>query len=1274
MKRLFVIIAALLSVYVADAQIKEFFLGKPKAELDATEWADINTSAFYRLDARSNIVAYSDENDIESRNYEQSPFYVSLNGDWKMRLEKGCNSIGENLDAKTFSTEGWNLVSVPDSRWFKNGLPLQMPKITSPSELPSTNNYVATYYKEFNVTKSWSDYDAILRLQARSAYYVWVNNMYVGYAEDSRSISEFDITEFLKYGKTNNIILQVVGVSTGSLLEMNIPSTFAGITGDAAIVLEPKVHVLDYQLKHDYEARSGIGDFGMTINVANKNAKGKYYVEVELWNPAGKAIEKMGKWVVFDKKNEVKCKLEREILQAQPWNENNPTMYTVVVRLRNEAMEVIETIGTRFGFRHVEMQDGVLTLNGKEIALRGVVYNNYMYSNGTQLTREQIKKDLQLMKQNNINAVRTRLLSPAADYLYELCDEYGMYVVCDANLTSFSGMGKAVSTDNEYSDLFVDRVKRMHAHYKNYTSILAWSLGDGAGNGICMEGAYKTLKQLDKERPVIYAGAEFSANTDMIATRSTDIDVMKQCLAKQTTRPMILIGYQAAQGNGFGGLEPMWQLVRNNRRMLGGFMQNWNEVMAYNQESGADVAEGGVVNRSGKMSPVLSELRELYREFDVKVVNVGPDAYEFNITNYSNFSKLSDYQVEYNICSNLKPRIIEGDVNVSLEPGESKNFKLKIPKLTLYSGEDMYIRFTVKQKHATALIPKGTVMSNMSFDVPMYSKARQAMPEYDKVPLTLAAQDRAGLSADQMGVITVQNQNFELQYDLDKAELVSYKVDEREVLKSSVDFNFWREPTDNDIQDKNAYRLWQSLQNLKKEVVAANYRQIDNYNVGIDIMLRYTDQSGSTMMDIKQTIQIIYTGDVIFNNEIVASELVKGLPRVGMQFVANKDMDMAEWYGMQNETYADRKQSGLLGMNSKPVAEMGYDYGNGQENGNRTDSRWAALNNGKQGLFVDMLDSVFDFSVHPDAKGTRVMVDYKAAGIGSATSGSPIGEKYLLKNKKYNFRVHLRSYRCLDNDARDFCLIEYPSMQSGVLPMPVISKNRERFDAPMQITMRTDAAKAEIRYTLDGSVPTEKSMLYRSPITINSSTVVKARTYRKGATTSFTTTQVYNYDYISSIEYSTKPNTPYNYKAESALFDGETGTVNDLSRGWIGFSGSDFSAVLELGKSIELDQVVLRFAHVPDAWVFAPKAVDVYTSEDGKNFDKHFVATIPYDPADQEMNSSQLQTIKVNINQKNVKYVKVVAHNMGKVPKWHKAKGLNAWIMIDEIQLNEMIK
>ncbi|MCF0212510.1 MAG: chitobiase/beta-hexosaminidase C-terminal domain-containing protein, partial [Bacteroidales bacterium] len=279
----------------------------------------------------------------------------------------------------------------------------------------------------------------------------------------------------------------------------------------------------------------------------------------------------------------------------------------------------------------------------------------------------------------------------------------------------------------------------------------------------------------------------------------------------------------------------------------------------------------------------------------------------------------------------------------------------------------------------------------------------------------------------------------------------------------------------------------------------------------------------------------------------------------------------------------------------------------------------------------------------------------------------------VLTRKEYAFRLHLRGYQLSEADPMDFRRLSYPVLESSVLPMPVISQSLERFDRPMMVSLSSSVDKAEIHYTTDGTTPDEKSPLYKKPFSISQSTLVQAKTFKKGYTTSFAASKRFNFDYITENQFERKPSTPYNYNQESLLFDGETGSITDLSQGWLGFK-DDMTALFTLSKTIDLQDVVMHFAHVPDAWAFAPTQVMVYVSSDGQNWSEPIRAKIKYEPGDQSMNTPQLQTIKIAVDKSDVRYVKVVAKSLARIPEWHKAKGLKPWLMIDEVQLNEVIK
>lgn len=1274
-------IFCLLIILSTQAQNK-----KSKEVKTIEEWRDIEVFEQHKLYPHANVIPYAKEKDIESSKYTASPYYVSLNGAWHFHLAQHANSRPD-IVTKGFSGKEWPSVSIPDGKWQTGNKTISTAVIKKTTDIPESSA-VGTYFREYFVPKNWAGYSVYLQLRTASACYIWINQQYVGYSEDSRDYSEFDVSKYLKVGKTNQIVIQVYGTCDGSLLEMGNAKDFNGITGDVFFVLKNDVNVRDYNILAEYNQPTKTGIINLEIDVLNPKKKGQYYLEVELWTPQGKVLEKMGKWVVFDKKSEVSAKLNRELVGVKPWSAEIPTLYTAVIRLRDKDMTPLETVGTRFGFRSIEMKDGKMLVNNVPITLRGMNYAAYHPTTGNP-THEQMRLDLQRMKRNNINAVHTTYYSPCDPYFYELCDEFGFYVFCDANLMPFSDRSKAIATDVDYADLFTVRVQNMYERYKNHPSIIAWSLGRSTDNGACMENAYRTLRQKDMMRPVVFTGAAYADNTDLIFSSNLTADDLKVFAAKKQGRPLVLSSFGSTQGNNFGGLETLWSNIRRQEKLQGGFADNWSTIRYFDQVTGKEKRLGGFIDASNEPLPYLSELKSLYRPFNVELIRYGQDAGEFSVTNWTDFLSLDDYILEYNIFSNLKPRIIEGEVSVDLKPGESKNFKLKVPKLTLYAGEILFIRFTIRQRVETSAVPQGSELGTMEFPIPMREVQKIAMPDYGREPLTVQVENQQ-TSNSQYDNLTITGSSFSICYNLTQAELSSCQLEKTEMLASAPQLCTWRVPTDNDNVDKNGYRLWQNLSpdKIRREVVATNYQVLDPYTVSIDAMLRYTDIQGNVLYDVKQSIAILHSGDILIDNEIVSSEHIKAMPKIGLQVELPRTMDSIKWFGLNNENYSDRYQSGVMGTYKEAVDQMTYTYERPQESGNRMFTQWLATTDGTHGLFVDMLDSTFNFSIAPYSDKQRgsvsdasqlkpsnvntLHIDYKQAGIGSATAGIGLAEENMITQNKFRFRVHLRAYNVNEYNPQDFRRILYPTVESSVLPMPILNKSKERFDGPMQITM-SSVNKAEIRFTTDGTTPTQTSALYKKPITIESSTIVKARAFKKGATPSFTTTHRYNFDYITSATFVHNANTPYNFNMETMLFDGETGDVTDLSRGWLGFSGNDLSVVFMLSKEIELQNVEMNFAHVPDAWAFAPSDVYVCVSSDGVTYSNPIHAKIKYDPSSEEMNAAQLQHISIDVEKDHVRYVRIVAKNIGKIPSWHKAKGLRPWIMVDEVHLNEII-
>lgn len=1254
------------AVFAQDNKLGEY------QKFNATEWSDRDVVEQNMMAPHVNVIPYSKENDIEKLKYAESPYYISLNGQWSVDMSNSYADPTGEFMSKNFSARSWNQYNVPDFHWRKGGKLVKSAPLKKVSDISASGNATTTYFREFEAPKVWGEYDAYLCVQAKSACYVWINREYVGYCEDSRHLAEFSISKYLRCGKVNDIILQVVGSSTGSLMEMNACPTTNGVTDDVFIYLKSPVSVRDFAIESDYDARSGMGSFVVDLDLYNVSRKGKFYVETELWDPQGKQVEKMGKWVVFNKRSEVSTGVDCAIPQAKAWTAENPNRYTMVVRVLDEDMNVVETVGTRFGFRNVAITDGKLFVNNHPITLRGVIYNNY--ATDGHLSHERMSADLKLMKKNNVNAIRTAYGSPIDPYFYELCDEYGFYVVCDANINPFSSQKKVITTDEEFSSMFSARVRNMYERYKNHPSIIAWSLGDGRDNGICIVNAYKELKAMDKSRPVFYAGAGYAENTDVIAIQNAGMDQVRQYLSKPQKRPMVMLSYGSSQGNDFGGMEQLWRQVRENGMVQGGFVNCWNPVNFYDQTREAMCTYEGFVTDNGN-KPYLSELKGLYRPFNVEFVKQSPDDVEFIITNLLDYSNLDDYRVEYAIYSNLKPRIIEGDVTMALNPGEAKNFKLKVPALTLYAGEELFIRFTMRPRKSTNVLSKFDELGVVEFQLPTKSVLKTNYNILDKTPMTISADTLVDESGSKISKIHVGNDVVKVDFDLLQGGITSYTYRGEQMISSLVDLSFWRQPSANDSVDKNALRMWKSasLDNLRREVLDVSYyNKKDKSAVQVDVMLRYSDMSGAPIFDVKQTYAILHSGDVIFDNEVMTSERVTTLPRIGLTLPITSVFDSVDWFGSREECYSDRYQDAHVGNNRKALAKMAPSYGAKREGGNHSEVRYMALENAHNGLYVDMLDTLFNFSLASDQK--HLHVDYKMSGVGAAASGNPLQPENLVKQKTYKFQMHFCGYDPVETAPRDFRQIAYPLVESGLLDMPVLTTDRDRFDAPMHVTMTSNNPKSIIRYTLDGSIPNENSQRYTAPILIDKSTIVKARAFMAGASTSFTAVKRCVYDYVSSATFQNKPNTPYNLNYIYALFDGETGDVGDLSRSWIGFSGNDCVVTLKLSKTIDIDDVCIRFAHVPDAWTFAPQEVKVMVSEDGENFSAPKEGILEIDPTSEDMNAPQLISVTVPVEKDNVRYVRIVAKNIGRVPAWHRAKGLRAWIMTDEIFVNEKVQ
>jgi len=1034
------------------------------------------------LPARANVVAYDDENAIPKLAYRDSPYFLEL-------------------------ADGWQKQQTDSS---------------------------LIYTRQLDVEKVWRDFRVYLNVRGSVAVRVSLNGAVVGLGSDSRHWNEFLLSPHLKYGRQNTLAIETVTQSRDTLLEQYLH--LSGLDGNPYILFKNDPEIADYTLLTDYDAASATGTLTIDARIFNGKKKGRYYLEAEVWHPNGRTLDRMGRWVVFDKTTDATVDLQRSWPGVAPWSAENPALYTLVLRLRDEEMAEEEVVGARFGFRRIEVKEGQLLLNGRAITLKGVTYTNHVF------TRDMMRQTLQDMKAANVNAVRSAPYSQVDPSFYELCDQLGLYVVCDANLHPASSQHHAVATDKDFIPLFERRVENLHGIYKNYTSIIMWSLGDSRDNGICMQAAYRRLKALERQRPVVFSGADYSDNTDLIALSHPSVSDLRQAAAKSSDRPLIMLS--SVKPNNFASLETLWATVESNRQLQGGFVSYWP-----------------------LWADQHSDLKGLYSPFDVRPVRQTPDEAEFAVYNRQDFADFSAYRLEYTIFTNLRPNITAGDLPVGIAAGGADKVKVPIPPVDLQPGEELFVRFDLHRRNASRL-SADNLLGTLVYPLD------KAAPRLDPA-------------------------------DIPNPEAPTVALPHRLLFLGHED---WRVDT-----------------------LGRTHRTPAPNTACDDYMLRFSTAAGEEMCDVRATYTRFPSGDITVDYTLAPTDRLRG-PALRPALRVSHGADSLVWFGLDREVCFQDRHSGILGIHRAAAADL-----------DRRQVRWCAAYRGDRGLFVEVLGMQCD--MHND--GANVT---------------------LIPPASNSLRLHLAPYR--GRDPQLMAGRTFPEMKAGSVDPPVISAPQTRFTAPLTVTLASPA-KGEIRYTLDGTEPTPSSPLYTKPFTITATTTVKARVYAPGLPPSFTATRRFNYDYIVAATFSRKPNTPYNVGTDTILFDGFKGNIGDLTRSWLGFSGDGVTVTLRLGKPIAVDNVLLRFAHAPQMWAFAPADIRLSFSADGTTYSDPLRASVAFDPASHEAEEPRVVELRVPVDRPEVSYVRITLNAIPSIPAWHRAKGLKPWLLMDEIEIIE---
>ncbi|MFD2828508.1 glycoside hydrolase family 2 TIM barrel-domain containing protein [Leeuwenhoekiella polynyae] len=1013
------------------------------AQQNSPEWQDLSVFEVNTLKPQATFYVFDTENEALENDYYNSKNLLLLNGTWKFNLAETPQTRPEDFYKSDYDVSGWDDIKVPGD-WQMQGydFPLYVSagythKINPPF-VDTLYNPVGSYKRSFNLPESWKDKRVVLHFGAvNSAFYVWVNGRKVGYNEDAKTPSEFDITSFVKPGE-NELAVEVYRWSDGTYLEDQDFWRLSGIERDVYLYATPQAYIADVFFKAGLDSTYTAGILGASVSLVNESLSSrKLQLQLKLYD---------GTQEVYTVDQEVRLaasakdtfQFQHLIKQVKAWSAEHPNLYTATLNLAEDWNTLMST-SFKIGFRSVEIKGGKLLVNGKPILLKGVNRHEHDQNTGHVISEESMLQDIRLFKENNINAVRNSHY-PNDSRWYELCDEYGIYMIDEANLETH-GFGyeedKTPANKPKFAAMHHDRLEAMVETNKNHASIIIWSMGNEAGDGPAFIDGYHWIKNRDNSRPVQYERAERGTSfqephTDIIPWMYASLDYIKNnYIGKYPDRPFIWCEYAHSMGNSTGNLQDLWDFVYEQPQMQGGFIWDWVDQGFVKQDStgtdywtyggdygpdryrhDANFVLNGIVNPDRTPHPALAEVKQVYQ--NVKIEARDTEALEFTLKNRFFFTNLDAYTISYDL---LRDGVAISSNNLgSFEVAPQDSIVFKINELQLpEDGHEYFINFIIRTKTASPLLPKDFVVARDQIllkNVPLPNNAFTGSTE--KLDVT-----------DYKDSLTVKTGAVSLSFDLRSGRLKSYSFKGQNYLKEEARLNFWRAPTDNDFGNNYPKRakLWKDashnqrlisfklLSKTRDSVVVESVYQLDTLQAQASSrFLIYADGS------LKVTNSLNYAD----------SEKVAEIPRFGMNFILPKTYDHAKWYGRgPHENYQDRKEAAFVGVYEASVADLYFPYIRPQENGYRTDNRWISLTNDSgAGITIIGLPTV-SFSAHHnyisdfdpgEEKQQRhtidikprdlisLTIDYKQTGVGGDNSwGAKPHEQYQLKPKNYSY-------------------------------------------------------------------------------------------------------------------------------------------------------------------------------------------------------------------------------------------------------------------------------
>lgn len=1031
------------------------------------------------------IWPFATEQQAISNDRSTSPRIQSLNGIWKFKWLKSPRLVPAEFSQPATRDQGWDDLPVP-SNWqvvgAREGRSYDRPIFTNikhpfpanPPLIQADTNAVGLYRKRFTLPTDWADRETFLHFAGvQSTCRVFLNGRYVGYHEDSMTPAEFRITDALQAGE-NILAVEVINWSDASYLEDQDFWRLSGIFRDVLLINRPKLHLRDLQLTTDLdEPTYRNGNLKLTAYVRNLAGQRmpNYRLRTTLYDPKKQVVftETTASEKAVGSEQEGVIRFTKYVMNPLLWSAEIPTLYTITLQLLNPDGQVLEAISQKIGFREMEMRGGQLLVNGQPVTFKGVNRHEFDPNTGRVISRESMIRDIKLMKQYNINAVRTSHYPNVTDW-YDLCDEYGLYVIDEANIESHELWSKGASTPGydiadrpEWRDAFVARGRAMVERDKNHASIIIWSLGNETGMGQNFRDMANIIKLVDPTRPIHYEGRKPYTQTtlssfDIVATMYPSVDELVKLMEKDPTRPVIVCEYAHAMGNSVGNLKDYWAAIDKYPRLQGGFIWDWVDqgltlrdkkgqpyVDHINTIDGANACDG-LVNPDRTPQPELNEVKRAYSY--VKFILPAPltaTQTKVNLKNTYDFQTLDNLKLVCKLMRNGE--VVQQGTVPTLTARAGQTIQVTVPysiPVIREPGSEYFLVLSLQLKEATLWAAAGHEVAAEQFpiqtDIPM-----PPVVGISRIPALKSAPTATGLA--------LNGADFSLLFNRATGGISQWLVKGKDLLIGPADAvggllkpSFFRVPTDNDEGGGAASfaSRWRKAGVDQPSVVPVDMRieKVGTQRVRVTCINDVVMTGGR----LRQTTEyLVYgTGDVLVSTTYTAGTSVAGLPplaRVGMQLSLPASLNALTWYGRGPfESYQDRKEAAFVGQYSGSLADQFFPYTMAQETGNKTDVRWAHLTDGSNttGLLIiaepgkgvpallninarDYTDAALLAAKNPHAQAvvhgntTVVNIDYQQMGLGGDDSWSPrTHAEYLLPTS----RTYSYSFRLRPTDAR----------------------------------------------------------------------------------------------------------------------------------------------------------------------------------------------------------------------------------------------------------------